>query len=187
MAVEVGSNQITGITTAVNNTDAAYKDYVASVNNANPIASPINQSNKFLYTDGSTTSWNSIGAYVEYTTAGSYTFDVPVNAVEIMIEVTGGGGGGGGGGSGLSGSTGVGAGGGGGGSGATGMWIIPKGHITSSTISVTVGSSGSAGTGSAGNVAAGTNGGAGGASSVTWTGPNGSYTLSANGGAGGGR
>ena len=91
MPAQLGSNQITGISTAVSGSDAAYKDYV---DNNGPIPSIINNENEFLFTDGSAVSWEPIHATQEYTTAGSYTFPIPLQAKELLIEATGAGGGG---------------------------------------------------------------------------------------------
>jgi hypothetical protein len=92
MAVEIKSNQITGITTLSNYSDAANKNYVDA--NAGITTSSDDGNRLFVYTDGNTQSWEPIGAYQEYTTAGNYTFTVPTQAKELFIEATGAGGGG---------------------------------------------------------------------------------------------
>jgi hypothetical protein len=91
MAVVVGSNQITGITATSGSTDAASKNYVDTTN---PFPTTTGQENEFLRTDGSSVSWEPIGAYQEYTSPGTYTFTVPAQAKELFIETTGAGGGG---------------------------------------------------------------------------------------------
>jgi hypothetical protein len=92
MAVEIKSNQITGITTLSNYSDAANKNYVDA--NVGITTSSDDGNRLFVYTDGNTQSWEPIGAYQEYTTAGNYTFTVPTQAKELFIEATGAGGGG---------------------------------------------------------------------------------------------
>ena len=95
MSVEVKSNQITGITTTVNPTDAASKQYVDE-----RITSPgvplitTSDENEFLFTDGSSASWQPIQAVQEYTTAGISTYTIPTQAKKFTIDATVGGGGG---------------------------------------------------------------------------------------------
>ena len=92
MPVELRSVQITGITTFNNLTDAANKDYV---DNATGITTTSDDGNRlFVFTDGSTQSWEPIGAYQEYESPGTYTFAVPTQAKQLLIEATGAGGGG---------------------------------------------------------------------------------------------
>ena len=92
MAVEISSVQITGITTVTNSTDAANKEYVDT---SSGITTSSDDGNRlFVFTDGSTQSWEPIGAYQEYTSSGTYTFTVPTQAKQLFIEATGAGGGG---------------------------------------------------------------------------------------------
>ena len=92
MPVGIGSTQITGISVVANPTDAANKQYVDSSSGGLP--SIDGNENEFLFTDGSTATWQPIQGYQEYTTAGNYTFTVPSQAKELFIEATGAGGGG---------------------------------------------------------------------------------------------
>ena len=94
MPVVVGLSSITGITTSVNSTDSAYKEYVDNLY-LSQVPSPDNSQNQFLTTNGSTSSWTPIGQSLEYSSAGNYTFNVPDVAKEFLIEATGAGGGGG--------------------------------------------------------------------------------------------
>jgi hypothetical protein len=92
MAVEIKSNQITGITSVSNYSDAANKIYVDVTSGITTTSD--DGSRLFVYSDGSTQSWEPIGAYQEYTSSGQYTFTVPLQAKELFIEATGAGGGG---------------------------------------------------------------------------------------------
>jgi hypothetical protein len=92
MPVGIGSTQITGISVVANPADAANKQYVDSSSGGLP--SIDGNENEFLFTDGSTVSWQPIQGYQEYTTAGNYVFDIPTQAKELFIEATGAGGGG---------------------------------------------------------------------------------------------
>jgi len=92
MGVEIKSNQITGITSVSNYSDAANKIYVDV--STGITTSTDDGSRLFVYSDGSTQSWEPIGAYQEYTSSGQYTFTVPLQAKELFIEATGAGGGG---------------------------------------------------------------------------------------------
>ena len=92
MAVEIKSNQITGITLVSNDSDAANKNYVDVTSG---ITTSTDDGNRlFAYSDGSTQSWEPIGAYQEYTSSGTYTFTIPLQVKELFIEATGAGGGG---------------------------------------------------------------------------------------------
>jgi hypothetical protein len=94
MPVGIGSTQITGISVVANPTDAASKSYVDSAVSGGGLPSIDGNENEFLFTDGSTASWEPIQGYQEYTTPGNYTFTVPTQAKELFIEATGAGGGG---------------------------------------------------------------------------------------------
>ncbi len=95
MSVEVKSNQITGITTTVNPTDAASKQYVDDNITSSGVPVPTTaDETEFLFTNGSTASWEPIQASQEYTAVGTYTFTVPTQAKKFTIEATGAGGGG---------------------------------------------------------------------------------------------
>ena len=94
MSVVLRTNQITGVSVVVNATDGASKGYVDTASSGGTPSITGNE-NEFLTTDGSTTSWQPIQGYQEYTTAGNYTFNVPTHATELFIEATGAGGGGG--------------------------------------------------------------------------------------------
>lgn len=93
MPVNVGLSSITGISTVISGTDAAYKEYVDN-KLGTAIPSIYGNENEFLFTNGSTVSWEPIQASQEYTAAGSYTFNIPTQAKELFIEATGAGGGG---------------------------------------------------------------------------------------------
>jgi len=95
MPVGIGSTQITGISVVANPTDAASKSYVDSSAGGGGLPSIDGNENEFLFTDGSTATWQPIQGYQEYTTAGNYVFDIPTQAKELFIEATGSGGGGG--------------------------------------------------------------------------------------------
>jgi len=92
MAVEIKSNQITGITSVSNYSDAANKNYVDT--SAGIATTSDDGSRLFVFTDGSAQSWEPIGAYAEYTSPGTYTFTLPTQAKQLFIEATGAGGGG---------------------------------------------------------------------------------------------
>ena len=94
MSVVLRTNQITGVSVVVNATDGASKEYADNASSGGTPSITGNE-NEFLTTDGSTTSWQPIQGYQEYTTAGNYTFNVPTHATELFIEATGAGGGGG--------------------------------------------------------------------------------------------
>lgn len=93
MGVEIKSNQITGITSVSNYSDAANKNYVDTSPGITTTSD--DGSRLFVYSNGTTQSWEPIGAYQEYTSPGNYTFTVPTQAKELFIEATGAGGGGG--------------------------------------------------------------------------------------------
>jgi hypothetical protein len=93
MGVEIKSNQITGISTVSNYSDAANKNYVDTSPGITTTSD--DGSRLFIYSNGITQSWEPIGAYQEYTSPGNYTFTVPTQAKELFIEATGAGGGGG--------------------------------------------------------------------------------------------
>lgn len=92
MSVNIESNKVTGITTISSGTYAASKDYVDQ-RFTNSIELP-EAADVFLTTDGSTSSFEEVGNYQEYTTPGSYTFNIPSTATELYVEATSGGGGG---------------------------------------------------------------------------------------------
>ena len=95
MPVKLGSNQITGVSTSVSGSDAAYKQFV-DTKTFGPYSIPSSGGNinEFLSPNGSSTSLKPIQASQEYTAAGPYTFDIPLQAKELLIEATGAGGGG---------------------------------------------------------------------------------------------
>lgn len=99
--------------------------------------------------DGKVAAVNPSAGSTSYTTAGTYTWNVPAGVTRVLVGITGGGGGGGG--SGTSGGYG-----GGGGGAFTSAWVaVPAGG----TVTVVVGSGGSHGLGmSSGGPTAGTNG-----------------------------
>lgn len=175
------TNKVTGVSTAINATDAIYKEYVDNLSSALP--SPTGNSGKFLSVRSGSPSysqWQSINStsssntdptykgYQEFTTAGAQTFYIPPTATQFYIEAIGAGGGGG-----TPSSTVRSA---GGGSGAYNAWLIRRGEFGDSiTLTVTPGTGGAADT-------AGQN------TTVSWIGrsPTGSisYTLTSNGGTG---
>lgn len=91
MPVVVGLTSITGISTVNSGSDAVYKDYVDNVCN---IPSTYGNEEKFLFTNGVSASWQPIGGTTEYTSPGTYTFNIPESAQLLDIELVGGGGGG---------------------------------------------------------------------------------------------
>ena len=95
MPVVVGVSSISGITTAVNSTDAAYKEYTDARVTFSGVSVPTSlDANEFLFTNGSSISWQPIQAVQEYTASGSYSFSIPTQAKKFTIEATGAGGGG---------------------------------------------------------------------------------------------
>ena len=88
----LGSNSITGITTAASGTDALYRGYLDDRGQIPPITG---NTNKFLTTHGTTISWDTLGGYTEYTSSGTYTYTIPTNAKYFRIHCVGAGGGGG--------------------------------------------------------------------------------------------
>lgn len=89
-----GPNYISGITTATNSTDVVNKEYVDNKFGSS-LPSQTGNSGKFLVTtDGTSTSWDYVSNYQEYTSVGTYTFTVPAQANLLYVESTGGGGGG---------------------------------------------------------------------------------------------
>ena len=93
MSVTLGPNYVSGITTATNSTDVAFKEYA---DNKPGVTIPDTAGNngKLLFTDGSTVSWEVAATYQEYDTAGSYSFSIPSRARKLTIEASGAGGGG---------------------------------------------------------------------------------------------
>ena len=92
MPVNIESNKVTGITTTPSGTYAASKQYVDDRFTTSIEVPEV--PDVFLSTDGSTSSFEEVGNYQEYTTPGSYTFNIPSTANELYIEATSGGGGG---------------------------------------------------------------------------------------------
>ena len=88
--MDIKSTSITGITSVRDSDDAVSKQYVDN----RTVPSIVGNEGEFLYTDGDSVSWEPLSSYSEYTTAGSYTFNVPAYAKEFLIEATGAGGGG---------------------------------------------------------------------------------------------
>ena len=89
-----GPNYISGITTSINPTDVVNKEYVDNKFGSG-LPSQTGNDGKFLTTtDGTSTSWDYVSNYQEYTSVGTYTFTVPTQANLLYIEATGGGGGG---------------------------------------------------------------------------------------------
>ena len=87
----LGSNSITGITTAASGTDALYRGYLDDRGQIPPVTG---NTNKFLTTNGTTLSWDTLGGYTEYTTGGTYTYTIPTAAKFLTIHAIGAGGGG---------------------------------------------------------------------------------------------
>lgn len=90
----LNSNSITGITTTVFDLNTAVnKTYID--NNIPTVPSAEGQEGKVLVSvDGSTLVWREISSSVEYTTAGTYTFDVPDISTLFYVEAMSGGEGG---------------------------------------------------------------------------------------------
>jgi len=93
----LNSDSISGITTTIfENDDAVTKGYV-DTNLPSP-PSAVGQDGKILVsTDGTTLVWREISSSFEYTTSGTYTFDVPDISTMFYIEAMSGGDGGSGG------------------------------------------------------------------------------------------
>jgi hypothetical protein len=90
MAV-VGSNSVTGITTAASGTDAVYRGYLDDRGQIPPVSGNVNE---YLTTNGTSLSWEPLGGYTEYTTGGTYTYTIPTSAKFLTIHAIGAGGGG---------------------------------------------------------------------------------------------
>ena len=90
----LGSSFISGITTtSFNSTDVVNKDYVDTY--PSPLPSQTGNAGKFLTTtDGTSTSWDYVSNYQEFTTTGAQTFTVPSYSNLLHIEAVGAGGGG---------------------------------------------------------------------------------------------
>ena len=162
------SNSIIGISTNSFGIDhAVNKQYVDST-----VVLPTlsGNSGKFLYsTDGVSQSWQELSNTVEYTAPGEYSFSVLDNANLFFIEVVGVGAGGGAGT--INGNSGA-----GGGAGSYTSWYVPTSIISSSTLTIQIGSGGSGGSSS------GATGSSGAGTTITWSGPGGTYALISNGG-----
>ena len=89
----LGSSFISGITTTIfDSTDIVNKDYV---DNYVAVPSQTGNAGKFLTTtDGTSTSWDYVSNYEEFTTTGINTFNVPSYSNLLYIEAVGAGGGG---------------------------------------------------------------------------------------------
>ena len=69
----LGPNYVTGITTSVNATDIAFKEYVD--NHTGGITATTDSDNgKLLVSDGSTSSWEYLSTRVEFETAGTVSY-----------------------------------------------------------------------------------------------------------------
>jgi hypothetical protein len=91
-----GSNFISGISTFTQTTDVVNKDYVDNYPSSSSLPSQTGNEGKFLTTtDGTSTSWDYVSNYQEFTTTGEQTFTVPSYANLLYIEAVGAGGGGG--------------------------------------------------------------------------------------------
>ncbi len=88
----LGSSFISGITTtSFDSTDVVNKDYV---DNYVAVPSQTGNAGKFLTTtDGTSTSWEYVSNYEEFTTPGEQTFNVPSYSNLLYIEAVGAGGG----------------------------------------------------------------------------------------------
>ena len=90
----LGPNYVTGITTSVNTTDIAFKEYVD--NHTGGITATTDSDNgKLLVSDGSTSSWEYLSTRVEFETPGTTNYTVPSRVNKLLISASGGGGGGG--------------------------------------------------------------------------------------------
>ena len=83
MPLNITSTSITGVSVSSNSDDVANKSYVDTRSGAPAVTG--NEA-KFLYSSGTSATWELIGATQEYTTAGSYTFNIPTQAKELLIE-----------------------------------------------------------------------------------------------------
>lgn len=119
-----------------------------------------------------------------YTTPGTFNYQIPPKATQLVIMICGGGGGGGGGAFGNNNLTASGSG-GGGGSGLLNTLTIPRGLLGTSLILV-VGAGGTGGAGTASLASNGSAGGAGGTSSIAIGSQSGDLIYTAGGGGGGG-
>ena len=92
----ITGNSITGITNVINSTDVVNKQYVDDASSqTSEIASQTGNEGKFLTTtDGTSTSWDYVSNYQDFTTLGIQTFTVSTKTNILYIEAIGGGGGG---------------------------------------------------------------------------------------------
>lgn len=88
--MDITSTRISGITSIRDPNDVVNKQYIDNKN----LPTTINQTNKFLYTDGDNISWEFIQNILEYKSPGSYNFNIPPYAKQLLVEVRGAGGGG---------------------------------------------------------------------------------------------
>jgi hypothetical protein len=183
MPVGISQTYISGISTVVDSTDAAYKEYVDNENLA-PIPD-VNVDYPFLLNTGTDTAWVGISSFVEYTTGGTYNITLPTYAKELTVVLTGGGGGGAGGISGPSNNFGNDVGGGAGGGGGSVMFSIPTSAIVGTALTVIVGLAGTGGNGSPGSSTVATAGANGGRTTIIWNSLEGTQSVFANGGTGG--
>ena len=90
----LGPNYVTGITTSVNATDIAFKEYVDN-HTGGITATTDSDSGKLLVSDGSASSWDYLSQRLEFETAGTTNNTVPSRVNKLFISATGSGGGGG--------------------------------------------------------------------------------------------
>jgi hypothetical protein len=165
----LGSNSVTGVTTATATTDVVNRDYI---DHRSPLPIQTGNSGAYLSTNGIGVSYVTTSNSQEFTTTGAQTFTVPANATIFYIECVGSGSGGGG--SASGGLLGI----EGGGAGSYTSWYVHR-SLVSSNMTVTVGVGGVGGTGGSGT----TNAGIGQSTTVSWTGPESiTYTLTSLGG-----
>lgn len=89
----IGNNSTTGITTSVNTTDIAFRQYTDN-HIGGIVATTDSDSAKVLLSDGSTGSWNYLSDRLEFETAGTTNVTIPSRVNKILLSASAGGGGG---------------------------------------------------------------------------------------------
>ena len=89
----IGNQSITGITTSINTTDVAFKQY-ADNHIGGITATTDSDASKLLLSDGSTGSWNYLSDRLEFETSGTTNVTIPSKVNKIILSASGGGGGG---------------------------------------------------------------------------------------------
>ena len=86
--MDISSSRIAGITSIVDGGDVVNKSYIDSRN----VPSSTDQDGKVLSVSDGSLSWEPLSGSSEYTTPGTYSFQIPSSAKEIFIQATGAGG-----------------------------------------------------------------------------------------------